>query len=353
MSAHTVAMIYGANGYTGRLIAREAVRQGLKPILAGRNRVEIEALAAQLDCPNRVFALDDASSVAPNLEDIRAVLNCAGPFSATAAMLMETCLLTKTHYLDITGEIEVIEAAARLDDRAKRAGTSLLPAVGFDVVPSDCLAAMLADRLPAATHLLLAFTGTSGPSPGTAKTVLEMMPRGGRARIEGQIRQVPAAWKARLIPFRHGGQFAETIPWGDVASAWHSTGIPNIETYMAASPAMVRQQRRLRWAAPLLRFRFAKRIAEAYIKRTVPGPSEEQRARGRASFWGQVTDAEGRAAEATLETPEGYTLTSLTAVASLQQVLAGATTPGFSTPSKAFGKDFILRFPGVDFRWEM
>jgi short subunit dehydrogenase-like uncharacterized protein len=211
---------------------------------------------------------------------------------------------------------------------------------------------MLADRLPSATHLLLAFAGTSGPSPGTARTILETLPSGGRARIDGEIRRVPPAWKTRLVPFRGGARLAETIPWGDIASAWHSTGIPNIETYMAASPDVVRQQRRMRSLAPLFRFSLLRKLAQAYIARTMPGPTADQRERGAASFWGQVSDGEGKCVEATLETPEGYRLTAMTAVACLQRVLAGAAPSGFSTPSQAFGKDFILSFPGVDFRWE-
>ena len=352
MSDGSQAMIYGANGYTGRLIAAEAVRQGLKPILVGRHRNEIEALARELKCTSRVFALDDATKVAAQLEGVAAVLNCAGPFSQTATVMMEACLRAKTHYLDITGEIDVLEAAAALDSRAKEAGVAIVPAVGFDVVPSDCLAAMLAEKLPGATTLLLAFSGGGSVSPGTAKTALESMPGGGRVRIDGEIRRVPPAWKTREIPFRNGPQFAETIPWGDVSTAWHSTHIPNIEVYAAASPALVKQQRRLLRIAPLLKFRPFRRLAERYIDWTIPGPSAGQRAQGRTEFWGQVSDAQGRIAEATLETPEGYSLTSLTAVACLRRVLEGVAPLGFSTPSRAFGKEFILSIHGVDFRWE-
>jgi short subunit dehydrogenase-like uncharacterized protein len=352
MSDGSQAMIYGANGYTGRLIAAEAVRQGLKPILAGRHRNEIEALARELKCASRVFALDDATKVAAQLEGVAAVLNCAGPFSQTAAVMMEACLRAKTHYLDITGEIDVLEAAAALDGRANEIGIGIVPAVGFDVVPSDCLAAMLAEKLPSANMLLLAFSGGGSVSPGTAKTALESMPGGGRVRIDGEIRRVPPAWKTREIPFRNGPQFAETIPWGDVSTAWHSTHIPNIEVYAAASPELVRQQRRLLRIAPLLKFGLFQRMAEWYIERTIAGPSASQRAQGRTEFWGQASDAQGRIAAATLETPEGYTLTSLTAVACLRRVLEGAAPLGFSTPSAAFGKEFILSIPGVAFRWE-
>ena len=352
MSDGSQAMIYGANGYTGRLIAAEAVRQGLKPILAGRNRKQVESLARELKCESRVFALDDAASIAAQLEGVKAVVNCAGPFSQTAAAMMEACLRAQVHYLDITGEIDVLEAAAALSTRAKEAGISIVPAVGFDVVPSDCLAAMVAEKLPSATTLLLAFSGGGSVSPGTAKTALESMPGGGRVRIDGEIRRVPAAWKTREVPFRSGPQFAETIPWGDVATAWHSTHIPNIEVYAAASPELVRQQRRLLRVAPLLKYGLFKRLAGWYIGLTIPGPSASQRAQGRAEFWGQVSDAQGRIVEATLETPEGYRLTSFTSAACLRRVLDGAMLPGFATPSQAFGKEFMLSIPDVDLRWE-
>ncbi|HEX7376459.1 MAG TPA: saccharopine dehydrogenase NADP-binding domain-containing protein [Pirellulales bacterium] len=340
-------LLYGANGYTGRLIAEEAPRRGMRPVLAGRNAREIENLARRLDLPFRVFALDESGGVADQLSGMTAVLNCAGPFSRTAPALMEACLTARAHYLDITGEIEVIEAAAALDRRAREAGVGLLPAVGFDVAPSDCLAAMLADQLPAATHLRLAFTATGGVSPGTAKTMLQVMPTGGRARIDGEIRRVPHDWKKRDITFPSGVKQAVTIPWGDVASAYYSTGIANIETYLAATPALARQSHLLRSFAGLLRSRLVGKLAETCVGWTIAGPSAARRAATRAELWGQVSDAAGNTVEAALETPDGYTLTVLSALAALERVLRDGLAPGFTTPSKAFGKEFILSLPDV------
>ena len=341
-------MIYGANGYTGRLIAEEAVRRGMKPTLAGRSGRKIEDLAGELGCPGRVFALEDADRVAKHLAGHRAALHCAGPFSATAGPMMQACLAAGVHYLDITGEISVIEAAAALDDQARQAGVTLLSAVGFDVVPSDCLAAMLASRLPGATHLQLAFTGTGTISPGTARTMLEALPGGGRARIDGRITRVPAAWKSMDVPFRDGPRHAVTVPWGDVASAFHSTGIPNIEVYLAMSPRQVRWLRRMRRLLPLMRLPLPRGLLRWAIRRFVAGPSAEDRRTARGSFWGRVSDAQGRSAEATLLTPSGYQLTVRTALACLERVLVGATVPGFWTPSKAFGPEFILTIPETE-----
>lgn len=344
-------LLYGANGYTGELIARRAVRRGVKPVLAGRNREAIERLAAELACEHRVFALDaaDAVGAAAHLAGVSAVLNCAGPFAATGVPMMEACLHAGVHYLDITGEIAVIEAAAARGDRARERGITLLPAAGFDVVPSDCLAAMLATELPGATHLQLGFAAIGRMSRGTAKTALEGLADGGRARIDGKIARIPAAWKMREIPFRSGKRLAMTIPWGDVASAYYSTGIPNIEVYIAAPKRQITWMRRLRWAVPLLRLGPIKRLLRRAIEKQPPGPTEDQRRRGRSSLWGLVRDAGGREVSGTLETMEGYELTMHTALESVQRVAAGQVSPGFQTPSLAFGKDYILHFPETTF----
>lgn len=347
---HSNWLLYGANGYTGRLIAEEAIRRGIRSILAGRSAEKIEPLAGELGCPSRVFALDSPGQVADQLDGCRAVLHCAGPFSATAEPMMEACLARQVHYLDITGEIDVIESAAAKNDRAAAAGVTLLPAAGFDVVPSDCLAAMLHQRIPDATYLELAFTGTGAVSPGTARTMLQRLPGGGRIRCDGRIVAVPFAHKTREIPFREGPRPAVAIPWGDVATAWHSTGIPNIEVYLAMNRLQIRALRSMAPVLPLMQ-RFRGRLMERAIRRFIVGPSAESRRTARGSFWGRVTNAAGETAEATLVTPSGYTLTVLTALASLEKVLAGEAPAGFCTPSKAFGAEFVLSIPETDVEW--
>lgn len=339
-------LLYGVTGYTGKLIVREAVRRGMRPIVAGRDPDGVARVAAEVGCESRVFAIDRPERVAEHLRRVKLVLNCAGPFARTAPTLMAGCIEAGVSYLDITGEIDVIEQAAALDGAAKRAGITLLPAVGFDVVPSDCLAAMLAAAMPDAVHLALAFTGAE-TSPGTAKTILANLPHGGRARVDGKIEVVPVAWKSRIIPFSTGSREASTIPWGDVSSAFYTTGIRNIDVYMAVDEASADQMRKLRKVAPLLKFGPVLKLAEWLIDRYVEGPSAEDLERQRVSLWGEVRDAAGRAVSATLDTPNGYRLTALTAVAAVEQLLAGRAAPGFQTPARAFGKEFILSIPGV------
>jgi short subunit dehydrogenase-like uncharacterized protein len=343
-------MIYGANGYTGELVAREAVRKGLAPILAGRSPEPVGRLARELGLQSRAFALDDFQATAAEMYGVKAVLHCAGPFVHTSAPMVAACLATGAHYLDITGEIPVFETVLAKGEAARKAGVALIPGVGFDVVPSDCLAARLARALPEATSLVLAFYSERGSlSRGTLKTMIESLPHVGAIRRDGRIVPVPIAWDARKIDFggRAGELWAMTIPWGDVSTAWHSTGIPNIRVYSATPPKLIRRMKRLNPLLPLAGWAPAKRFAQRWIERKVTGPSEELRETGRVFLWGEAKDAAGHAVTSTIETPEAYRLTAVSAVAGVERVLAGRVPPGAWTPSKAFGADFIAELPGV------
>lgn len=341
-------LLYGSTGYTGTLIARLAVTQGARPILAGRNPEKVRSQGAVLGLDYRTFALDDPTAVDTALADVAAVLHCAGPFSTTSRPMVDACLRTRTHYLDITGEIAVFEALAARDAEARAAGVMLLPGVGFDVVPSDCLAAHLKRRLPSAERLALGWQSRGGrTSRGTATSAVGNIHRGGLVRRGGVLTPVPAAWKTRLIDFGRGPILAVTIPWGDVSTAFYSTGIPDIEVY-AAVPTSLRwmlvASRSLGW---LLRRSAAQRVLKRLIRTWPPGPTDAERARGMSLLWGEAEDRSGNRVASRLRGPEGYTLTAMTALAVVARVVAGQAPAGFKTPSLAYGADFILEIQGI------
>lgn len=344
----TTLLIYGANGYTGGLVVQEAVSASLRPVLAGRDGAALRAVAEPLGLESRAVSLDDPTALRTAIEGMRAVLHCAGPFVHTAAPMVEACLRARVHYLDITGEMAVFEAVAARDAEARRGGVTLLPGVGFDVVPSDCLAAHLARRLPGATHLTIAFRARGGISRGTATTMAQNAGGGGAIRRDGRIVPVPAAWRTRYVDFGDGrSSLVVTIPWGDVATAWYSTGVPNVEVYTAMTPAMHRGLVLSRWLGGVLSAAPVRRWLVGRARARRPGPSDASRARGESRFWGEVRNAAGQTAVSRLVAPEGYTLTARTAVAAAMRVLAGDIAPGFLTPSMAFGPDFILEQPGT------
>src|SRR6478752_7886693 len=284
-------LIYGANGYTGELITRYAVERGLRPVLAGRNAIAIEALAKKHHLEYRVFSLDESYRIDGALQNVDAVLHCAGPFSLTSRQMVDACLRNKKHYTDITGEIAVFEAMARLEKQAQDAGVMIMPGVGFDVVPTDCLARHLKDRLPTANHLSLAFYGLGRLSHGTQATMTMNVGQGGAIRMDGKITSVPAAWKTREIDFGEVTKDAVTIPWGDVATAFYSTGIPNIEVYTVVPKSALKLMKISRYLGWLLKTKFV----QNYLQKQIPegGPGEAERAAGKTFLWGEASDAQG------------------------------------------------------------
>jgi short subunit dehydrogenase-like uncharacterized protein len=341
-------LIYGANGYTGQLIVEESVRRGLRPLLGGRRVEPLTPIAAAHGLETRVAALDDDAGMQALLAGVRVVLHCAGPFFRTSAAMVRACLHSGTHYLDITGEIAVFEACKAQHAAAQAKGIIVMPGVGFDVVPTDCLAARLAEALPGAQLLELAFAGGGGFSRGTLKTMVLGSPQGGAIRRDGRITRVPAGWKTQAIPFRDKTRNAVTIPWGDVSTAFWSTRIPNIHTYLAVPPSAGRMMTVMRLLSPLIALPFLQRIIERQIDARVSGPSASVRASARMRVWGRVTHADGRTREGTAETPEGYRLTALSAVESARRVLDAPPSAGYHTPSSAFGARFLDTLPECD-----
>lgn len=337
-------MIYGATGYSGRLISREAARRGMKPVLAARNEKALAALGAELGLQTRAFGLDDAER---GVEGMKAVLHCAGPFTATHRPMFAACLKARAHYLDITGELPVFERVQAKRKALLAAGVAAIPGVGFDVVPTDCLAAMLKARLPDADRLTLGIKIQGKVSRGSAKTLIQAMAAGGVVRRGGALVMVPFAAQTRRIDFGDGGpERCVQMPWADVSTAYRSTGVPNIEVFYAASPAAYFLFRSAA-AKSLLATGWGKALARRAIETFFDEETEAGRAAGYCVAWGEVSNAAGRTVRMRARTPEGYVLTADAALAATARVLEGRVEPGPWTPAQAFGPDFLRELKGV------
>lgn len=341
-------LVYGSYGYTGRLIVEHAAKEGLQFILAGRNEKKLQAQAQKYNLEYRAFSLDNTAALDSALQEVDAVLHCAGPFVLTFRQMAEACIRNKKHYVDISGEIEGFEALAAMDEDAKRAGIMLLPGGGFDVVPSDCLIAYVAGKLAGATHLELYIKGIgSGISRGTARSGIENMHRQGRIRRDGKIVSVPNVWDSKLVDFGRGPSRLVTMGWGDVSTAYHSTGIPNVTVYMSFPKVMINAMKLTRFVGPLLYTRAAKNFLKWLIGIIIPsGPSRQKNENGFSLMIVEVSDGT-KTVRAKLRTSEAYYLTALTSVEIIKRILSSDFKPGFQTPGKAYGADFILQFSGV------
>src|SRR5260370_14056115 len=334
-------MIYGASGYTGHLVALEARRQGLYPVLAGRRAGPIETLAEDLGLPARVFDLGDARAAAAALADMAVVSHCAGPCPASSAQMIAACMRSRPHCPDITGELDVFLAAQRRHADAQAAGIVICPGVGFDVIPTDCLAAVLKEALPDAAHLVLAFDARAHVSPGTARTMAESFRLGrlgGRVRRNGVIEEVPLAHSRRRVDFAGDSAMTVAIPWGDLATAYVSTGIPNIETYTSIPPTAEIASRALNWVRPLLAWTPVQKMLRRPADRTT-GPSDEELRTGRSRFWGKASNPAGEHRTARLETANGYRLTAD------GTIMAVEVRPGHPPPRRRFNPRHAVGAP--------
>lgn len=342
-------MIYGATGYSGQLIVEKAVAAGMKPVVAGRSRDKIKALAKKYDLKYQVFSIDMLKKSDTLIAQMDLILNCAGPFSQTAEVVMNACLNQQAHYIDITGEIDVFEMAAKLHESAKERGVVLCPGVGFDVIPTDCVAAKLKQMMPDAVELALGFDSRSGFSPGTAKTSVEALPQGGKIRKDGEIVTVPLAAKTRKIDFGGGEKLAMTIPWGDVSTAYHNTKIPNIEVYIPGSPGMIKQLKRMNWFKPILGMGFVQNFLKKRIDKKVKGPDQSTRAKLKTFVWGEVKNAAGQTKEYRIKVNNGYEVTADGGVFVSNALLGRrADASGYHTPSMLLGADLIEKLPGTE-----
>jgi len=341
-------MLYGATGYTGALIAQECARRGLQPVLAGRDAARLQLLGEHLRLPHTVVALDNATALKQALQGSTAVLHCAGPFSRTSAPMREACIAAGTHYLDITGEIDVFVAAHDEAERARVAGVLLCPGVGFDVVPTDCVSVSLKAAMPDATHLTLMFAGVDHLSAGTTVTSMEAVFRGAaRVRQDGRIVDIPFGDRSRMIDFGHGPERSFLIPWGDVATAGYSTGIANIEVHIPRASASARAIRALVPLRRLMAGPIARRVAHPLLRRLASGPSPARRALEPSRVGGEVRNASGAVKRASLQTLNGYSLTILTAVMAVEHVLRHEVQAGYCTPAQLMGPDCLEHIEGA------
>lgn len=341
-------LIYGAYGYSGRLITREARGRGLRPVLSGRNQKRLREWGEQLNLPTQTVALHETERLRSVLDEASVVLHCAGPFVHTAMPMVKACIATGTHYLDITGEPEVFSDIRDRGAVAAEAEVMLLPGVGFDVVPTDCLARHVTEQGPSATTLEVALFLQSGISRGTLKTLIERMGQGGIVRRDGHLVDVPSGWASRTVDFGGERRTVVSIPEPSVVTSGVSTSVPNVTVYLALPGVARTLLRASRYVSGLLRWEPLKQLLRRLVEWGSTGPSFEARRRGRSVVWAAAREGARSSHWARLYGPDPYTLTARAALNAAEQVLGGYAPAGYQTPSTAFGADFVLDVDGVE-----
>jgi short subunit dehydrogenase-like uncharacterized protein len=341
----TRSLLYGAYGYTGRLAADLAAAKRLNVVLAGRKKDALAGLGERLSLPTRVVGLNDAKQLSEALSDIACVVHMAGPFAATSAPMLDACLATQTNYIDITGEIEVFEAMWARKEEIRRAGITVVPGAGFDVVPTDCLAGYAAGKLERPASLVLALRGLESASQGTLRTAIRQVAKPVLCRRAGAIVALDDR-SPREIDFGSGDEPCVPVSWGDVATAFHSTGVGNITVYFRRTKLFSSADILGKLFGPLLRSRLGQRGLAAIVRSLPEGPSQAERIGHRATIWAEAIDFSGRSAKASLSTPDAYDFAANSALEISGRISSLPVALGLVTPFQAFGADFVLSLPG-------
>lgn len=342
-------IVYGSYGYTGKLIVKRLLSLKNRILLAGRDQRKLADQARETGLSYEVIDIDDSPGLDRLLARASLVVHCAGPFHATAKQMVNACLRAKTHYIDITGEYAVFEELANLDEAAKNSGITIMPGTGFDIVPTDCVALHLKNRLPDASHLELAFAMSGGGlSRGTARTMIDGLGCGGMIRKDGKLFPIALGSKTMDISFCSGVRSTMCIPWGDISTAWRTTGIPNIEVYTSVPSVAILGVRISNLFTGLLRRNGVKSFLRKWIDARIVGPSDEQRVLGKSYIWGRVKNASGAVVEARLKTQSGYAVTAEATSIIANKLLASESRPGYFTPASRFGERLIFEIEGTD-----
>jgi len=316
----TKLMLYGATGYTGRLIAAAAKVAGTPLILAGRSQAPLAQFATELGLDYRVFGLDDATAIDAALAYVDVIINAAGPFMRTASALMQAAIRSHVHYIDVAAELDSYQLAETLDEQAKAAGVMLMPGGGGSVAMLGSLAAHAVARVTGASRIRTVLHVRGGMSRGSAISATENVTTGTLVVENGQLVSLSTG-AIQQFDFGHGpvDSFAVTLP--DLITIGRSTGVADIETFVHVTGGG---------------------FPQGDLAALPDGPTEDERLANRYQAAIEVTAADGQIVRSRLDTVNGYSFAAMAAAEAGRRALGGAVRPGFQTPVEVFGGDFAL-----------
>jgi short subunit dehydrogenase-like uncharacterized protein len=340
----TPIAVYGATGFTGKLVCEELRRRETEFVIAGRSAEKLEALSARLGgVPTTAASLDDPEALRSLLEPCAAVIACAGPFILHGEPVVAAAAETGTHYLDTTGEQAFMKIVFdRYGGKAEKSGAALVPAMGFDYAPGDLIAALAADGMGPLDEIVLAYSVRGfGPTRGTARSALEIIRGGDLVWRDGGWRQGPSnpnggRWS---FPEPVGEQRTLRYPAGEQITVPRHVETANVRTLLSGMMMPPGTAPLAPLAMPLLKGALhtpLRNAAEALISRMPEGPDEASRAASRFMISCEAR-AGSRTRRATVTGPDLYGLTAVTTVhGALLAAAPSFEQAGALAPAQAF-----------------
>ena len=349
-------VLYGATGYTGRLVADELERRGLEYVVSGRDEEKLTRLAEGRGATMRATPLDDDRALRELLADASAVISCAGPFTLAGHALVRAAVDTGTHYVDSTGEQPFIKLVFDSHGAAaERAGVALVPALGFDYAPGDFIARLAARGHEPLEELVMAYAVKGfGLSRGTMRSGLEIVKGGDVVYEDGNWRPAPfGVFRASFdFPEPIGRQTMSRYPSGEVVTVPRHTRTKRVVSMvttrtMAPHPAL----------APILPYTlppFAltmrtplRGVLGRAIGALPEGPSEAERRAAEFTIVAVARGENGSERRGVVRGSDVYGLTAVTLVHGAELMSAtGYDRAGALAPAAAYDPEAFLNYLG-------
>jgi len=317
-------LIYGASGYTGKIIAARAKELNIDFEIAGREPDKTRKLAEELAVDYHIFDVDTEYAWKKALEDKQALINAAGPFQFTAEHAMKACLKAGVHYLDISAELDTYRLAQSLDGEAREAGIQLISGAGL-FVSYDALVVHLSKLVAEPEYLKVGFRHYGGFSRGSVLSSKNIADLGILIRRNGEIIDNPDP-QSKVFLFGQEEVECMPTPLGGIILSYKSTGIPNIEEFFSLKLP-------------------ATELQDLTVENLPDGPTKEERTAGRNGISAELTGKDGKVVKAYVDAPSGYDLTPLSVVAVAHRILNGDFKVGYQSPGSAYGEDILKDIP--------
>ena len=319
-------LIYGASGYTGKIIAARAKALNLDFEIAGREPHKTRQLAEELAVDYHVFDVDTAYAWQQALKDKQVLINAAGPFKFTAEQAMRACLKAGVHYLDISAELDTYRLAESLDGEAKAAGVQIISGAGL-FVSYDALVVHLSKLISEPEYLRVGFRHYGGFSRGSVLSSKNIADLGLLIRRNGNIVNNPDP-KSKIFSFGEEEVECLPTPLGGIILSYKTTGIPNIEEFFSLKLP-------------------ATELPDLSSENLPDGPTKDEREAGRNGIAAEITGRDGKVVKAWVDAPSGYDLTPLSVVAVAHSILNGDFKIGYQSPGSAYGEDILKDIPNT------
>lgn len=342
--------VFGATGYTGRLVVAELVRRGAKPLVAGRNESKLAALAQEHGgLPTMTADVTQPQSLGAVAARSRVLINCAGPFVDLGEPVVDAAIQAGSHYLDTTGEQPFVRAVQERDRAARERGVAVVPAHAFEIALADCGAALLSRGYRDIASLEVVYATRFRASQGTKRSALKVLGAEGRCFEGGDlVVEPPARHRRRLeLPEGWGEVVAVSFPGAEIVTIPRHTRTRSVRVYLAL-PRIAGLM--VPWVVPLVRG-LARTPVSGLVQRALgsdtSGPAPEVRARARFLIFLEIRGVragQARVDKMILTGRDPYGITAcLAAAAALRMCEPGYDARGVLTPAQAFDPEAVLQ----------